>query len=63
MPSMAGLPFVDRGFHLRPLDDLLRALHRTGFTSIEARYFDEGTTTIGDLTVEVDSIVVRATRS
>jgi cyclopropane fatty-acyl-phospholipid synthase-like methyltransferase len=61
MPAMANLPFIEHGFHLRPLDELLRGLHAAGFESVEARYFDEGTTLLGDLTVEVDSVIVRAT--
>jgi arsenite methyltransferase len=61
-PALEKLPFVEHGFRLRPLDQLLRALHAAGFASIEARYFDEGTTTLGDLIIEVDSIVVRARR-
>jgi SAM-dependent methyltransferase len=64
VPAMAGLPFIEHGeFHLRPLDELLRSLSRAGFGAVEARYFDEGTTELGDLTVAVDSIVVRARRA
>jgi SAM-dependent methyltransferase len=64
LDAMADLPFIEHGqFHLRPLDALLRALHSSGFEGIEARYFDEGTTELGDLTVSVDSIVVRARRA
>jgi cyclopropane fatty-acyl-phospholipid synthase-like methyltransferase len=62
MPAMADLPFIEHGFHLRPLDELLRALHRAGLEDVEARFFDEGSTSLGELTVEVDSIIVRAKR-
>ncbi len=58
--ALRAMPFVEYGFHLRPLDDVMRALKCGGFESIEARFFDEGTTTLGDFTVEVDSIIVRA---
>jgi SAM-dependent methyltransferase len=60
--TLEKLPFVEHGFRVRPLDYLLRALHVAGFTSIEARYFDEGTTPLADLVIDVDSIVVRAHR-
>lgn len=62
MPAMSGLPFIEHGFRLRPLDELLRALHAASFDSIQASFFDEGTTSLGELTVAVDSIVVSATR-
>jgi 2-polyprenyl-3-methyl-5-hydroxy-6-metoxy-1,4-benzoquinol methylase len=62
MPAMAGLPFVGHGFNIRPLDELLRALHAAKFGSVQARFFDEGTTSLGDLTIAVDSIIVSATR-
>jgi SAM-dependent methyltransferase len=61
-PALEKAPFVEHGFHVRSLDQLLRSLHVAGFTAIEARYFDEGTTTLGELTLEVDSMVVRAER-
>lgn len=60
LPAMARLPFVEHGFHLRPLDELFRDLRASGFEGVEARFFDEGTRTLGELTVDVDSIIVRA---
>lgn len=63
MEALRGLPFIEHGFHLRSLDELLCTLYRAGFGPVQARYFDEGTTTLGDLEVLVDSIIVSATRT
>jgi arsenite methyltransferase len=63
LQAMTALPISKHGFHLRSLDELLRALHRAGFNSVQARYFNEGTTNLGDLTISVDSIIVSATRA
>jgi SAM-dependent methyltransferase len=60
--ALEKFPPAEYGFHVRPLDRLLHSLHAAGFAAIEARYFGEGITTLGDLTLEVDSIVVRAER-
>jgi protein-L-isoaspartate O-methyltransferase len=61
-PAMDALPFVEHGFVSRSLDVVLRTLSRAGFESIRTAYFDEGKTTLGDLVVEVDSVVLSARR-
>ena len=63
MVSLAGLPFVEHGFHLRTLDEQLVALHRAGFGSIEAHFLPEEATDLEGAEVQVDSIVMLAIRS
>ena len=63
MRSLGALPISEHGFNLRPVDDYFIALHGAGFESVGATFHDEGTTTLGDDVIAVDSIIISAIRS
>ena len=61
--SLGALPISAHGFNLRPVDDYFIALHAAGFEAVGATFHDEGTTTLGDDVIAVDSIVISAALS
>jgi predicted TPR repeat methyltransferase len=60
--AIAATPLAEHGFHARSVDEVFRALAGAGFASIEAKFFDEGIVALDDYEIEVDTIIVSATR-
>jgi len=58
--SLKGMPFTRYGFHIRTLDEITDQLKANGFSNVESKYFDEGTSKLGDFEIPVDSLIIRA---
>ena len=58
--SLKGMPFTRYGFRIRSLEEITEELKASGFVRVETKYFDEGTSKLGDLEIPVDSLIVKA---
>ncbi len=58
--SLKGMPFTRYGFHIRSLEEITERLKASGFGEVDSRYFDEGTSKLGDLKIPVDSLIIKA---
>ena len=58
--SLRGIPFTEHGFHIRPFEEIEKALRAGGFGDVQTAYFDEGTSKLGDLEIPVDSLIIKA---
>jgi len=61
--ALNAIPFTRFGFHIRPLDEIVRNLQSSGFGEVESSYFNEGVETIAGLEVLVDSQIIMATKA
>lgn len=59
--SLKSLPFSQYGFNIRSLDLIKEHMQQQGFKNIESNYYDEGTVTLGDMDITVDTIVIKGT--
>lgn len=57
--SLKALPFTEYGFNIRTPDEIKQALLRNGFTDVDSDYYDEGTVMLGELSIAVDSVIIR----
>lgn len=57
--SLKGMPFTRFGFHIRSLEEITEKLKASGFRKVDSKYFDEGTSKLGDLKIPVDSLIIR----
>ncbi len=58
--SLTAMPFTQYGFRIRETAEIEAALRGAGFPNIASSYHDEGMTTLRELEIPIDSIIINA---
>ena len=59
--SLKDLPFTQYGFNIRSLDLVKEHMRQQGFKDVESSYYDEGTVSLGEFELPVDTIIIKGT--
>jgi arsenite methyltransferase len=56
--SLNSLPFVQYKFNVRSPDEIKSCMVNNGFSDVGSQYYDEGSIMFGDLSLQVDSVII-----
>jgi len=57
--SLKSLPFIQYGFNVRSADEIKECMRNNGFTDVESTYHDEGIVMLGDLSLPLDTVIIK----
>ena len=59
LETLEKMPFIQYGFILRPLDEVVAAMKNAGFSRVDSTYYDEGTTQFDDMELSIDALIIK----